>query len=214
MSEQYIIHGTPNIIKILEDGYINNNVSKKDLYVLNKSSGQIFTQLIFYDLPNESIQQPCWGAYSIVLNTEILKDLPFYATNIGGFLNNFQDAFSDKCKDTYKQNEIIIKSPGYLSKIPNLRKLKNFIKKRMIHLSTDETAFIHSHEILFGQKIYLKDYCKCIVIREDESKEDYIQIKMLCDKLDIPLVVRELRKDKIYRYYTGLNNLLDYIKHA
>ena len=146
------------------------------------------------------------------MNTEILKDLPFYATHIGGFLDNFQNAFLKK--DTDKHNDIIIKSLGHLSKKPNLTKLKNYIKKIMLLQSSDNTTFIHSHEILFGQKIYLKDYCKCIVIREDTTEKEYKQIKMLCDRLDIPLVVRELRKDGIYRYYTGLNNFLDYIKNA
>jgi hypothetical protein len=206
MSNQYIIHGTNNLIKILKDGYINNNVSKKDRYILDKSIGQIFTQLIFYDIPNENFQPPHWGVYCIVLNSEILKDLPFYATHIGGFLNNFQEALSNK--DATKNNEIIIKSFGNLPKKPNLRKLKNYIKDKM---NSPSNSFLYSHEILFGQKIYLKDYCKCIIIREDVTQKEYSEIKKLCDKNNIPLIVRELRKDGVHRFYTGINNLLDYI---
>ena len=42
----------------------------------------------------------------------------------------------------------------------------------------------------------------------------YSEIKKLCDKNNIPLIVRELRKDGVYRFYTGINNFLDYIKNV
>jgi flagellar basal body rod protein FlgB len=101
MSKEYILHGTNNIIKILNDGYINNSILQKNLYMLDKSSGQIFTQ-------DENIA---------------IKDLPFYATNIGGFLDNFQLAFTEK----EKMNKIILTSSGHLSKKPNVKKLKKHI---------------------------------------------------------------------------------------
>ena len=54
---EYIIHGTndDNLIKILKDGYIDNNPSKKDIILLRDNpSKQIFTQLIYKDIPNEN----------------------------------------------------------------------------------------------------------------------------------------------------------------
>jgi hypothetical protein len=79
--------------------------------------------------------------------------------------------------------------------------------------NSEPTSFIHSNEILFGQKIYLQDYCKCIVIKENTSIKEYTKIKKLCDKLNISLVVRKLGKDKPFIYYTGLNNFIDYVNN-
>ena len=62
-SSEYIIHGTTevNLIKILKAGYIDNNPSKKDLLMLKEwgaKTKQIFTQLIYKDIPNEKNQNP------------------------------------------------------------------------------------------------------------------------------------------------------------
>ena len=56
-TSEYIIHGTQikNLIKILKDGYINNDPDKKDIVMLKDwgKTRQIFTQLIYKDIPNE-----------------------------------------------------------------------------------------------------------------------------------------------------------------
>jgi len=61
--KEYIIHGTKveNLIKILQDGYINNKPLKKDIIILqNKPSNQIFTQLVYKDIPNQADVVPHW----------------------------------------------------------------------------------------------------------------------------------------------------------
>ena len=62
-NSEYIIHGTSdeNLIKILKDGYIDNKPIKKDIIILkDKPSNQIFTQLIYRDIPEQHDQRPHW----------------------------------------------------------------------------------------------------------------------------------------------------------
>ena len=124
--KEYIIHGTKveNLIKILQDGYINNKPLKKDIIVLqDKPSNQIFTQLVYKDIPNQTEQHIHWCTCAIVLDKQLLKDYPFYATHIGGF--------SDKFENGKTNEETIIYGDGNLTRMPNLTKLKNVINKIM-----------------------------------------------------------------------------------
>ena len=190
--KEYIIHGTKveNLSKILQDGYINNKPSKKDIIILqHKPSNQIFTQLVYKDIPNQADVIPHWWDCAIVLDKKILKDLPFYATRIGGF--------SDKFENGKTNEETIIYGDGNLNKMPNLTKLKNVINKRMKRDNLYGDEFIHSHEILFNQKIPLDKYCITIIMRWNKtyygsklvdkliklSKEQNISIKFRDDKL-------------------------------
>lgn len=102
-----------------------------------------------------------------------------------------------------KESEFIyIKSKGKLEKIPDLKKLKKHITLRMKRLSLGNIDFIHSHEILFGKRISLKKYCKCIISNNNIPKS----VLLLASKLKIPV-----------KYYTsvtsfGLNNLIGIIE--
>ena len=175
--KEYIIHGTKveNLIKILQDGYINNKPLKKDIIILqDKPSNQIFTQLVYKDIPNQADVVPHWWNCAIVLDKKILKDLPFYATRIGGF--------SDKFENGKTNEETIIYGDGNLTKMPNLTKLKNVINKRLEannhHFKS--LKFIHSHEILFNQKIPLdKYYIKIMLIGKKNQFDSKIIDKIL-----------------------------------
>ena len=172
--KEYIIHGTKveNLSKILQDGYINNKPSKKDIIILqHKPSNQIFTQLVYKDIPNQADVIPHWWDCAIVLDKKILKDLPFYATRIGGF--------SDKFENGKTNEETIIYGDGNLNKMPNLTKLKNVINKIMKRDNLYGDEFIHSHEILFNQKIPLDKYCITIIMRWNKTFYD----PKLIDKL-------------------------------
>ena len=190
--KEYIIHGTKveNLSKILQDGYINNKPSKKDIIILqHKPSNQIFTQLVYKDIPNQADVIPHWWDCAIVLDKKILKDLPFYATRIGGF--------SDKFENGKTNEETIIYGDGNLTRMPILTKLKNVINKIMKRDNLYGDEFIHSHEILFNQKIPLDKYCITIIMRWNKtfydpklidkliklSKEKNISIKFRDDKL-------------------------------
>ena len=165
--KEYIIHGTQieNIIKILQDGYIDNKPKKKDITMLkDKPSNQIFTQLVYKDIPNQSNQIVHWGTCAIVLDKQLLKDYPFYATRIGGF--------SDKFENGKTNEETIIYGDGNLTKMPNLTKLKNVINKRMKRDNLYGDEFIHSHEILFNQKIPLDKYCIKIMLIGKKNQFD------------------------------------------
>ena len=165
--KEYIIHGTQieNIIKIIQDGYIDNKPKKKDIIMLkDEPSNQIFTQLVYKDIPNQSNQIVHWGTCAIVLDKKILKDLPFYATRIGGF--------SDKFENGKTNEEIIIYGDGNLTKMPILTKLKNVINKRMKRDNLYGDEFIHSHEILFNQKIPLDKYCIKIMLIGKKNQFD------------------------------------------
>jgi len=172
--KEYIIHGTQieNLIKILQDGYIDNKPKKKDITMLkDKPSNQIFTQLVYKDIPNQSNQIVHWGTCAIVLDKQLLKDYPFYATRVGGF--------SDKFENGKTNEETIIYGDGKLTKMPNLTKLKNVINKNLINNNLGGVEFMHSHEILFNQKIPLDKYCILIMMK---SKKTYYESKLI-DKL-------------------------------
>lgn len=189
--KDYIIHGTQveNLIKILQDGYIDNKPKKKDIVMLkDKPSNQIFTQLIYKDIPNQANQTVHWGACAIVLDKQLLKEYPFYATRIGGFSNTFENG---------KTNEdTIIYGEGNLTKMPKLTKLKNVINKNLINNRVGSVTFMHSHEILFNQKIPLDKYCIKLMLL---GKKHHYDAKMI-DKLielakikNIPLKFRDFK---------------------
>jgi hypothetical protein len=172
--KEYIIHGTQieNIIKIIQDGYIDNKPKKKDITMLkDKPSNQIFTQLVYKDIPNQANQIVHWGTCAIVLDKQLLKDYPFYASHVGGF--------SDKFENGKTNEDTIIYGDGNLTKMPNLTKLKNVINKNLINNNLGGVEFMHSHEILFNQKIPLDKYCILIMMK---SKKTYYESKLI-DKL-------------------------------
>ena len=194
--KEYIIHGTTfkNLEDILNSKYIEANINKKNKGMLQDNSvNQIFTQLLYRNLPNENIQIPYWFDCAIILDKKILKDYPFYATITGGFLNNFNDAFIKNPK----QN-IYAKGKGNLQKMPNLKNLKNNIENTMNkYIILKSAQFMHSHEILFNKKISLKKYCKLIVCSIPCDN-----IVRLADKLKIPVITN---------VKVGLNNFIDLI---
>jgi len=199
MMNEYIIHGTTvkNLEDILDSKYIEANTNNKNKGMLDPSQSvnQIFTQILYRNLPNENIQLPHWFDCAIILDKKILKDYPFYATNIGGFLNNFNDAF---IKNT-KQN-IYAKGKGNLQRMPNLKNLKNNIENIMNKNTILKSAqFLNSHEILFNKKISLKKYCKLIV-----CSIPYDNILRLANKLKIPVITN---------VKVGLNDFIDLIEN-
>ena len=195
--KEYIIHGTQleNLIKILQDGYIDNKPPKKNITMLKKKpSNQIFTQLVYYDIPNQSNQNVHWGMCAIILDKLILKDYPFYSTSVGGF--------SDKFENGKHSDNVIIYSDGNLSRMPSLIKLKNVINKKMKNNDFGNVEFMHSHEILFNQKIPLEKYCVKIiinVIKENDKKYKYNKeidkIIELAKPKNIPIIFRDYKVD-------------------
>ena len=158
--KEYIVHGTTpqNLIKILQDGYIDNKPSKKHITMLqDKPSNQIFTQLVYKDIPNQKEQIQHWFSCAIILDKNILKDYPFYATDIGGFKDKFENGMNENA---------IIYGDGNLTKMPNLTKLKNKINKKMKENKfLGNVEFMHTHEILFNRKIPLDKYCIKILLK-------------------------------------------------
>ena len=215
-SEEYLLHGTQyeNLIRILEKNTIQAKPPKKNITMLvNKPSNQIFTQLIYKNIPNEDGQQPYWGMCVIVLSKQLLKDYPFYVTPIGGFKDKFENAFKEdnEDKEEHMKDDIIIKSPfGNLSRIPNLTKLKNKInqfcnkgKKFFGNIN-----FMHSHEILFNRDIPLDKYCVAII---EGAYEHSPEIEKLCAERGIPFI--QLKKPgKKDSKSIGLNNFIDLVE--
>ena len=201
--KEYIIHGTTakNLEDILNSKYIEANINNKNEgMLLNNSVNQIFTQLLYRNLPNENIQIPHWWDCALILDKKILKDYPFYATNIGGFLNNFKDAFINNAFINNPKQNIYAKGKGNLLRMPNLKNLKNNIENIMNkNIILKSAQFMHSHEILFNKKISLKKYCKLIVC--SISCENIV---ILADKLKIPVITR---------VKNGLNNFIDLIEN-
>ena len=201
--KEYIIHGTSylNIESILKDGFIsiNNKKKKVEQKIINEEINQIFTQLIYRNIPNEKIQRPHWGNYVIVLDKKILKDYP--SCWLGSFSNNWNDAY-----------KVLAKTKGKLKRMPNLTKLKNIINNYLDNLFSyyfsDYAIFVYSHQILFNKNIPLKKYCLCIIY-SGEMKEIPQKIIELAKKLEIPIKNKSLEKDGDYR---GINDLIDIIE--
>ena len=143
---EYIIHRTTvkNLEDILNSKYIEANINNKNKGMLqNNSVNQIFTQLLYRNLPNENIQIPHWFDCAIILDKKILKDYPFYATTIGGFLNNFNNSFIINLKQ-----HIYAKGKGNLLIMPNLKNLKNNIENNMNkNIILKSLQFMHSHDL-------------------------------------------------------------------
>jgi hypothetical protein len=204
-NSEYIIHGTNsvNLLNILNNGYIDNTPPKKHIMMLHDNPPkQIFTQLIYKDLPNEKIERPLWFNCAIVLDKKILKDYPFYATSVGGFTDKFENGKTNE--------ETFVYGDGNLSIMPNLIKLKNAISKRL-HIKNvfKGINFIYSHEILFNRKIPLDMYCKCIIVFGGSlSQKDRENMKELANKINIPLKIYIDKK----RQFNGLNNFIDMIE--
>jgi hypothetical protein len=183
-------------------------IKKKGILIESDATNQIFTQLLYRNLPNENIQYSHWLTCCIVLDKKILKDYPFYATNIGGFYTNFSDAFAKHTKDAEDTERFYMKSNGNLKKMPNLKKLKIRIEEGMRLKKTID--FIHSHEILFNKRISLKKYCKCILYRNDINDEIPNSLITLAEKLKIPIKRYGCDSNKFIGY--GLNNFIDLIE--
>jgi hypothetical protein len=204
-NSEYIIHGTNtvNLLDILKEGYIDNTPPKKNIMMLtDNSSNQIFTQLIYKDIPNEKIERPIWFNCAIILDNQILKDYPFYATPIGGFTEKFENGKNNE--------ETLVYGEGNLSTMPNLTKLKNWISKRLLIKNVFKGLnFIYSHEILFNKKIPLDKYCKCIIVfGANTSLKDKKNLLYLAKKLNIPLKIYSDKK----RQFNGLNNFINMIE--
>ena len=200
MSE-YIIHGTSidNLNKILKDKYIKIKPNKKNRMILNENNeqniNQIFTQLIFKNIPNGKYQYSHWFTHGIVLRKQILKDLPFYATKFGSFNMSFNDAM--------KRKDLLAKGDGNLKKYPDLKELKTHIKN-YVKKGKTSIDFIHSHEILFNQNISLEKYCVCIIVKAHNEKFKII------NNLKIPVIYRKISKKACTE--GNINEIIDEIK--
>ena len=197
----YIIHGTqPNTFeKIFKDGFIKPHQIDTD-----KPTKMIFTHLFYKNIPHQKTQTPFWGSVGIILSKDILKDIKFRGYISMG--SGSHEWFSDK--------NAIIKGNGKLKRMPVLKKyvncINNGVKERyqFLHLH----AFIHSHEILFYNKISIKKYCKALILYEKDQK--FVKkAKKLAEKYNINIIYRKYPpiKKGYSQISTGINYLIDEI---
>ncbi len=125
-----------------------------------------------------------------------MKDKKWYATYIGSFLDKFDDAFEDN--DETRQLVLSRNPKANVSRMPSIARLKNVIvgsiKQHSDKNSFGKVAFIHSHELLFGDDISLAEYGICILVQErlfnkilDKTQQD--KIRQRCNKLGMQLIV-------------------------
>ena len=186
---EYIIHGTSfnNAKKIIKDKKLKINTNKENKLMVKKDIKQIFTQFIFKNIPNQNIMISHWGSIVFVLDKKIMKELPFYA--IEG-----QGDFSNSFKNGMKRKDLIAKGNGKMKIIPKLKKLKEEINKHCKNMYLGNVSFMHSHEILFGNDISLRKYCKCMIA--DDTYKDKL-------KTSIPIIYTNNN--------IGINNLIKLI---
>ena len=203
--KEYIVHGTnyENLIKILDNGYIDNKPEKTLGHYANGNPNQIFTQLVYYNIPSQENEIPHWYTCAIILDKQILKDYPFYATYLAGFKKEFDNGLINNNTNSKYDSKILVRGKGKLSKIPKLTKLKKYITKQMTLKQPKEfnkfhSKFQYSHEILFNQKIPLDKYCIKIIFLG--KKEQYKKSK----NKDIDKIINLAKEKKIpikYRDY-------------
>ena len=194
---EYIIHGTgdEHIESILSDGYISTNIDGKHSTFLEKSNF-IFTQLVYRNIPNEQSHIPFYGAYALVLDKKILKDLPFYAGHIACFESIKQDG-------SYNTDDIYLHKKGKLKRMPRLNPLKNKIEDY-----AKENIFLYSHEILFTKNISLKKYCIAILFK-GELKNIPPKIINKANELKIPIKIYTINNKGSF---LGINRCIDVIE--
>lgn len=218
MNKEYLLHGTQveNAIRILQQKKILANPPKKYKVMLAdwEPTKQIFTQLIYKDIPNQENYIPHWGQIAFVLSKELLKDYPFYATRVGKFLNNFEDAFSNTDTETVENKEdIIIKSPkGGLSRMPNLAKLRNYINEHCKIRNLSGLDFMHSNEILFNRDILLDKYCIALIADPYVDDKENRELEQLCSQLNIPYHrIEKIINRKDRHKLLGLNKFVELV---
>ena len=162
----YILHGTPsqNVFAILQKGCI----SKDRSHTRNMTdTDQVFTQLVYEDIPYEQKQLPHWYDACFVLSSELLKDKPFYATETGGFHQSFSEGMHAR--------NTIAKGYGKLSRLPRLKSLRELIDTAFVRKPYLKSAtFIHSHEVMFGSDISIKKYCVALVLPPSFHPSDQV----------------------------------------
>ena len=231
---EYIVHGTQekNIIRILKKNALEAEPpAKYKTMLINSKPKQIFTQLLYKDIPNQHKCIPHWGSIAIIFSTKLLQDYPFYSVPVGGFKSSFARAFrakhsakhstkhsakhsakhsktlTNKSNNTVNNtaNNIIIKSKfGNLPRMPNLTKLKKYINKQCADYSSfmGKIAYMHSHEILFNRNIPLDKYCVAIIGNPGVQSAEIAQ---LCKDHNIPYSERN------GRIGSGINNFINFI---
>jgi len=200
--DEYLVHGTyyENLLNILKDGYIDIKPKSKNAIIMldDKPPRQIFTQLLYYDIPNQANTIPHWMTSAIILDKQLLADYPFYATHITGFKKKFNNGLINNKSNTKYDNEILVRGKGNLEHIPNLSKLKNHIATRMYVKSPIDSnyfKFRNSHEILFNKKIPLEKYCKTIMILG--KKGDYKNSKGNRESIIIKEIIELAKQNNI-----------------
>lgn len=186
---EYIIHGTSfnNAKKIIKDKKLKINTNKENKIMVKNDIKQIFTQFIFKNIPNQNIMISHYGYIVFVLDKKIMKELPFYAIESQGF-------FSNSFKNGMKRKDLIAKGNGKMKIMPKLKKLKEEINKYCKNMYYGNVSFMYSHEILFGNDISLRKYCKCIIA--DDTYKDKL-------KISIPIIYTNNN--------IGINNLIKLI---
>jgi len=205
----FVLHGTSyeNCVSILKNKKINH-ISKTGM-LSDESPNQIFMSLIFKNIKNQVKNMPFWGGYCFVFSPEILKKYPFYANHIGSFSETFEEGMSKKEPEKYASGS------GNLKIMPKLSNLKKEIDNYMQY-DMGGTTFMHSHEILIGNDIALKDCCLGLVIRtnnpeEFENSKEYKNLMKLTKDCDIFLTIFPWSNQKSFNI--GLDDFIDIVNN-
>jgi len=207
----YIIHGTTHkhLLGILKDGFIDPN-PKERMAQYKIHINQIFTQVIYKDIPNEKSQYPFWGGCCVVISKKILRDFPWYCLRgVGGADDH---TFRYNMNRIDKESRVIQKSWGKLDHIPNITKTKNGInwvmtKKFEKFSDFRKINFIHSHELMFNRRISLKKYAVCIVSYSYPDMKTFPEIDKYCELSGIPIIY-------LPNVFYGINKLITKIDHV
>jgi len=194
----HLFHATSykNLKSILKTSEITLYPKGKNDKMLEDSSGFIFSQLVFDDIPKyyKSGQLHWIGECVIELDMSLLKDFKFIICNIGGF-EHVKDVSKHSLKNLKK--DVYAYGNGNLKKLPTFKNVKKDILENISKLKKmGRLAYMHSHEVLLMNNIPLSR-CKRIIVYDDRlymKINNYIKKNKIND-IDVLLLPWEAQTD-------------------
>ena len=194
----FILHGTlgKNVIPILESKKLKTGGLHRRTVIRDPPTDQLFTQLVYKGIPYQATQQPYHYDCCFVFDSSVLKKLPFYAVTCGGFGSTFSEGMEKKAFH-------LARGSGKCQRMPILKRLKTTIDATLVDRPwLQSLAFIHSHEVMFGQDIPLEKFCVAVIIHP--RVRNCKKIEELAGRLKINVI-------KIVNASPGLDNCIDLI---
>lgn len=193
----YLIHGTSLEIVKLILAQKNPNLKIKPgfrhFYTWDDSFYGIFLSLFYHDLPKPHRLDCNWFNVAVVLNIDLLDQLPYQATPLGDF-----DSFNPT-----------ILSIGYGRGYGDLEPVKKYVNKYIIQRKSESQSYRYSHEFVVSTDIDIKKYLKVIVIFGGVSVSEQKDLRKLAEQHGFKIVFANNFLKKVFYLDKIIEGTLD-----